>query len=39
VVRYERLAQRALEEMMALYPGSMEARAAKALLGDFNNRP
>ncbi len=35
LVRYERLARRALEEVNARYPGSMEGRAAQALLESF----
>jgi hypothetical protein len=34
-VGYERLARRALEEVKARYPGSMEGRAAEALLESF----
>lgn len=35
LVQYERLARRALEEVKARYPGSMEGRAAQALLENF----
>jgi hypothetical protein len=35
LVRYERLARRALEEVKARYPGSIEGRAAEALLEGF----
>ena len=35
VTRYERLSRRALEEVKARYPGSMEGRAAEALLEGF----
>src|SRR5258707_654938 len=34
-VRYERLARHALEEVKTRYPGSMEGRAAEALLESF----
>jgi len=35
MVRYERLARRTLEEVKGRYPGSMEGRAAEALLENF----
>jgi|GEM_PF-2228974 len=35
VARYERLSRRALEQVKARYPGSMEGRAAEALLESF----
>jgi TolA-binding protein len=37
VVRYERLARRTLEEVKARYPGSIEGRAAEALLDNLRH--
>jgi len=36
LVQYERLARRALADVKARYPGSMEGRAAEVLLDSFN---